>query len=48
MIMDQSLASLVTRERDDYFGRFIHSLGVTKTTLQRDDRAEAENPFTDR
>jgi hypothetical protein len=28
MMMDQSLASLVTRERDDYFGRFFHSLGV--------------------
>ena len=25
--MDHSLASLVTRERDDYFGRFFHSHG---------------------
>jgi hypothetical protein len=24
-MMDQSLASRVTRERDDYFGRFLHS-----------------------
>ena len=30
MMMDQSLASLVTRERDDYFGRFFHSLGASQ------------------
>ena len=27
MMIDESLASLITRERDDYFGRFVHSLG---------------------
>jgi hypothetical protein len=27
-MMDQLLASLVTPERDDYFGRFFHSLGA--------------------
>ena len=32
-MMDQSLASLVTQERDDYFGRFFHSLGSVMTTL---------------
>jgi hypothetical protein len=31
MMMDQLLASLVTRERDDYFGRFFHSLGAGHT-----------------
>jgi hypothetical protein len=27
-MIDQSLASLVTRERDDYFGRFFYNLGA--------------------
>ena len=29
-MMDHSLASLVTQERDDYFGRFFHSLGARR------------------
>ena len=27
MMMDQLLASLFTREREDYIGRFFHSIG---------------------
>jgi len=30
-MMDQSLASLVTREREDYFGRFFHSLDAGRS-----------------
>ena len=29
-MMDRSLASLVTRERDDYFGRLFHNLGASR------------------
>jgi hypothetical protein len=34
MMMDQSLASLFTREREDYFGRFFHSLGECRAEIR--------------
>ena len=34
MIMDQALASLVTREREDYFGRLFRSLGASRPLLR--------------